>query len=161
VETVSHDRRSRSTLRAPGAVLVGAALAFFFDPASGRRRRAQVAQRAPAFLRRRIRELARLGRRAASFAYGKKQKVIHLREEPKDLNDPALQAKVETILFRDADVPKGQVNVNVQHGVVQLRGEVPRPEMVEALVARARSIPGVRDVESLLHLPGTPAPPHR
>jgi osmotically-inducible protein OsmY len=67
---------------------------------------------------------------------------------------------VETILFRDADVPKGQINVNVQDGVVQLRGEVPRPEMIEDLVGKARSVQGVRDVENLLHLPGTPAQMH-
>jgi len=92
---------------------------------------------------------------------GLAQRVLHLREEPKaDLNDPTIEAKVETELFRDAEVPKGQVNVNVQEGIVQLRGEVESQELIEALVAKARSIQGVRDVENLLHLPGTDAPMH-
>jgi len=86
---------------------------------------------------------------------------MHLREEPKpDLNDPTIEAKVETELFREPHVPKGQINVNVQDGVVQLRGEVDRPELIEELVAKARAVQGVRDVENLLHLPGTEAPMH-
>lgn len=145
---------------APVAALGGALAGFFFDPVSGRTRRAQLVQRVPAFFRHRGREAARLGRRAGAGAYGIKQKAMHLRERPKPgaLNDPALARKVETELFRDADVPKGQINVQVADGVVELRGEVPSPEMIEDLVERARGIPEVRDVESLLHLPGAPTP---
>ncbi len=75
-----------------------------------------------------------------------------------DMDDTTLARKVETELFRDADAPKGGVNVNVVDGVVQLRGQVKRPEDVRALEARARAIPEVRDVENLLHLPKTPSP---
>lgn len=150
-------RKLIAPLSAAGAAL----LLFFFDPASGRRRRAQVGQRVPAFFRRRGRQAGRLARLAGAQAHGLKQRVTHLREEPKEgLNDPTIKSKVETEIFRDADVPKGGINVNVQDGVVQLRGEVPRPELVEELVAKARSIHGVRDVENLLHLPGTEAPTH-
>ena len=139
----------------------GALVLFFFDPVSGRRRRAQLAQGVPAFLRRRTREAGQVARATAAEAYGLKQKATHLREEPKeDLNDQTIESKVQTELFRDPDVPKGQINVNVQDGVVQLRGEVPRPELIDDLVEKARQVQGVRDVESLLHLPGTPAPTH-
>jgi osmotically-inducible protein OsmY len=135
---------------------------FFFDPASGRRRRALVRDRTAGIVRRRAREAARAGRAVGAEAYGVTQKVKHLREEPKgELDDNTLRAKVETELFRDADVPKGQINVNVQEGVIQLRGEVPDPEMIRDLVEKARSIQGVRDVENLLHLPGTPAAMHQ
>jgi osmotically-inducible protein OsmY len=143
------------------AAAIGAALAYFFDPTSGRRRRATTAQRVPGFFRHRGREAARMGRAASAEAYGLKQKATHLRERPKgDLDDATIAHKVETELFRPADVPKGQINVNVQDGVVQLRGEVPSPDLIEDLVDKARSIQGVRDVENLLHLPGTPAPTH-
>ena len=157
---MTDERRSKRRRFSPIAVAVGAIVAFFFDPTSGRRRRAELAQRIPAFFRRRTRDVAGVGRAVSAEAYGLKQKVIHREEEPKDLNDPALARKVETIIFRDADVPKGQINVNVQDGVVQLRGEVPRPEMIDDLVDKARSVQGVRGVENLLHLPGTPAPTH-
>lgn len=144
----------------PFVALGGVLGGFFLDPTSGRRRRAMLAQRVPAFFRHRGRELGRLGRRVGSDVYGVTQKATHLRQEPKPglLNDPALARKVETEIFRGPDVPKGQINVQARDGVVELRGEVPRPELIEELVERTRRIPEVRDVENLLHLPGTPAP---
>jgi osmotically-inducible protein OsmY len=79
---------------------------------------------------------------------------------PKDYDDWTLKAKVETELFRDEHDVKGAVNVNAQHGVVQLRGELPSRDLIDALVDRTRKIHGVKDVENLLHTPGTPAPMH-
>lgn len=138
-----------------------AALTYFFDPQQGRTRRAQLQQRLPALFRGGGREAARLGRTASAEAYGLKQKVTRRGEEPKDFNDETLAAKVETEIFRDADVPKGQINVNAQDGVVQLRGEVPSEDMISTLVDKARSVQGVADVENLLHTPGQPAPMHQ
>ena len=84
---------------------------------------------------------------------------MHLREGTKDQPDDATLAhKVETELFRDADVPKGDINVNAENGVVYLRGEVADESLVEALGKSARKIHGVREVENLLHTPGTSAP---
>ena len=74
------------------------------------------------------------------------------------LNDPALARKVESEVFRDADIPKGNINVNVENGVVYLRGEVPDQAMMDDLVARARQVDGVQGVENLLHLPSEAAP---
>jgi osmotically-inducible protein OsmY len=45
--------------------------------------------------------------------------------------------------------------------VVVLRGEVADSAMSERLEHGARAIPGVWEVENLLHLPGEPAPTHR
>lgn len=75
-----------------------------------------------------------------------------------ELNDPALAAKVESELFRPADAPKDTVDVNVEDGVVYLRGEVPSREQLEDLIARAQAVDGVVRAEGLLHLPGEPAP---
>jgi osmotically-inducible protein OsmY len=143
------------------AAAFGAALMFFFDPASGRRRRALVRDRTAGTARRRARAVARSGRAVGSEVYGVAKKATHLREEPKDLDDNTLRAKVETELFRDQDVPKGQINVNAQNGVIQLRGEVEDPEMIRELVEKARKVQGVQDVENLLHLPKRPAPMHQ
>ena len=140
---------------------VSALLAYFLDPNSGARRRNVTRDRVLAFFRRRSRGAARTGRGVAAEAYGVSQKLQHLREEPKDFDDATLARKVESEIFRDADAPKGRVDVNVQEGVVQLRGEVDAMEMIDDLVARARKVQGVRDVESLLHLPGTPPPMHQ
>jgi osmotically-inducible protein OsmY len=87
------------------------------------------------------------------------QKAKHLEEEPKPQpDDVTLARKVETEIFRDADVPKGQINVNAENGKIVLRGEVGKPEMIRDLEKRAKSVQGVSEVENLLHLPGTEAP---
>ena len=138
--------------------LVGAALAYLFDPENGRRRRALLRDRSFAVARQGGRKAARAGRTAASEAYGVSQKVQHLKEEPKEYDDATLAQKVQSEIFRDPDVPKGQINVNAEDGIVVLRGEVERPELMDELVERTRNVQGVREVQNLLHLPGTPAP---
>ena len=48
--------------------------------------------------------------------------------------------------------------MNVEYGVVYLRGEVPDREQMDALVDRTRKVDGVRGVENLTHLPNEAAP---
>jgi osmotically-inducible protein OsmY len=79
---------------------------------------------------------------------------------PRSYDDGTLKAKVESELFRDEHEVKGAININAQEGVVQLRGELPSRDLIEALVERTRRIHGVKDVENLLHTPGTEAPMH-
>ncbi len=79
---------------------------------------------------------------------------------PKRYDDGTLKAKVESELFRDEHEVKGAINVNAQEGIVQLRGELPSRDLIEALVDRTKRIHGVKDVENLLHTPGTEAPMH-
>ena len=134
---------------------VGALLAYFYDPQNGKRRRNMTRDRVAAFGRR----SAAQTQAVSQTAYAAKQKVTHLQEEPKPQpDDVTLTRKVETEIFRDPEVPKGQINVNAVDGVVELRGEVKRPEMVKDLEKQARKVQGVRDVNNLLHTPGTPAP---
>jgi osmotically-inducible protein OsmY len=127
---------------------LGAALSYFFDPENGKRRRKVTADRLAALMRR---HGGRLMKGTGSQAHALKQKATHLREEPKPQpDDVTLARKVETEIFRDADVPKGKINVNAENGKVVLRGEVESPEMIEDLVSKARKVQGVQDVESLL-----------
>jgi osmotically-inducible protein OsmY len=156
------ESRPRRTLRKLllGGVL-GTLVALLFDPQQGRRRRAELVDRTKALFRRTARRAERAGRGVGARVYGMSQQVQHLEEESKDFDDATLAHKVETEIFRDADVPKGQINVNVQEGVVQLRGEVPNADILDDLVEKTRRVQGVREVENLLHLPGTPAPMHQ
>ena len=80
--------------------------------------------------------------------------------QPKDYDDATLKDKVESELFRDEHEVKGAININAQQGVVQLRGEVPSQDLIDVLVQKTEKIQGVREVESLLHTPGTEAPMH-
>ena len=143
-----------------GAAAGGAAL-FFLDSVSGRRRRRHSTDRAAGSARRTWRKTARAGRRARAATVGTAKRVRHRSERPRDLDDVTLTRKVESELFRDPSVPKGQISINAQRGVVQLRGEVPTIDMVTELIERTRRIQGVRDVESLLHLHGVEAPMHQ
>ena len=77
---------------------------------------------------------------------------------PGSYDDVTLARKVETEIFRDAGAPKGDVLVNAEHGVVFLRGQVESPEQIQELEKAAKAVDGVKEVETLLHTPGTPAP---
>jgi osmotically-inducible protein OsmY len=104
------------------------------------------------------RRVERLGRGTGSFVVGKGKAVVNRSRPKADMDDTTLKNKVETILFRPQDAPKGSVNIDVVDRVVELRGEVKRPEIKKDLERKARKIPEVRDVRNLLHLPKTPAP---
>ena len=133
---------------------VGAALAYFFDPDNGNRRRKLAADKAGKYFH----STSRLAQDLSAQAEGVKQKATHLREQDKPQpNDVTLALKVETVIFRGADVPKGQINVNAEEGVIFLRGEADTPELIDELEAKTRKVKGVRDVENLLHLPEAPA----
>jgi hypothetical protein len=75
---------------------------------------------------------------------------------PKPLSDMAIAREVESTIYRDVEVHRGQVDVKVAAGVVRLRGEVPTPDLINELEARAARVPQVRRVANLLR---TPAPP--
>jgi osmotically-inducible protein OsmY len=142
-----------------GIGAAAAALTYFFDPQNGARRRNVARDRVLGFFRQSGRKASRAGRSVASEAYGLKQKAVHIREESKPQpDDVTLARKVETEIFRDADVPKGKINVNAENGKVVLRGEVEDPGMIEDLEKAARKVMGVREVENLLHPAGSPTP---
>jgi len=92
--------------------------------------------------------LAKLDRRKA---VGKVKGAASSVTGSKDYDDATLAHKVETELFRPADAPKGQVSVNVNDGVVELRGELSDQRQIDELGENARRIGGVKDVRNLLH----------
>src|SRR5919199_1171909 len=97
----------------------GAALAYFLDPEQGAGRRNMARDRLMSMLRRGGGQVAEAGRGAAAQTVGFAQQAVHMQaaDQPA-LDDVTLARKVESELFRDADVPKGQVNVSVENGVV-------------------------------------------
>jgi osmotically-inducible protein OsmY len=134
---------------------IGAALAYFFDPDSGRRRRSIARDKAGKYFR----QAGRQAQGASAQAEGLKQKATHRTEEPKPQpDDVTLARKVESEIFRDEHVPKGQINVNVEDGVVYLRGELEERDLIKDLEAQARKVQGVLGVENLLHVRGEEAP---
>ncbi|MFP5362295.1 MAG: BON domain-containing protein [Thermoleophilia bacterium] len=80
-----------------------------------------------------------------------------LRRERREYDDVTLARKVESELFRPPDAPKDSVSVNVHNGIVELRGQVKRPEEIKQLETATARIEGVEEVHNLLHTPGSPA----
>ena len=138
---------------------LGALIAYFFDPQSGNRRRALARDRVPALFRRSSERVEKAAVAVSAEAKATKAKVTHRKEAEKPQpDDVTLARKVETEIFRDAEVPKGQINVNAENGKVVLRGEVEKPSMIKDLEKRTKKVQGVREVENLLHTPDTATP---
>jgi len=142
-------------------VAIGAALAHFLDPQSGRRRRHTMRDQAVSKVHSGVDQATT----TATYAAGKAKGVVasaapsmpgsHRIEE---VDDVTLARKVETEIFRQPDAPKGDVSVDVQAGVVHLRGMVADEGWIARLADEAEKVDGVKGVKNLLHRPGTPAP---
>ena len=132
---------------------------YFLDRERGRRRRHMLRDRLMARVRRTGRSVRHLWRGAAAGTYGVSHRIVHLVPRTTDVaDDETLRQRVESQLFRDRHVPKGDMNINCEHGTVILRGEVESVSEIAELEERVRRIPGVRGVQNLLHPRGTPAP---
>ena len=131
----------------------GAATAWFLDPDNGNRRRSVAADKAGKYARQGGQQAAGAADYAAGVAKGAASAGNG--DAAERLNDPALARKVESEIFRDQDAPKGDVAVNVENGVVHLRGQLDDQETIEQLVQAARAVDGVQDVQSHLHTPQT------
>jgi osmotically-inducible protein OsmY len=133
------------------------ALEFFvLDRQHARRRRHMVRDQVLATMRRRSRDAVRRAKYVEGKAEGIVFRTAHAvpsirrREAPDDVT---LSQKVESCAFRKAHVPKQDVSVNAERGVIYLRGQLEREEQIDALVRSARRVDGVKGVKSLLHTP--------
>jgi osmotically-inducible protein OsmY len=135
----------------------GAAAAHFLDPQSGRKRRHEMREQATSKLHRGAGQAATTASHAADRAKGAVAQATPSGTRIEDADDVTLARKVETEIFRAADAPKGDVSVDVQAGVVYLRGTADEP-WIARLAEDAQKVDGIKGVNNLLHRPGTPAP---
>jgi osmotically-inducible protein OsmY len=142
-------------MKAVGAAgAAGLAAGYFLDPDSGKRRRHVARDRALALIRRGADRIRRETEYRAGQVEGKVEGAKSESEPEKPAaNDQALAERVKSEIFRPADAPKDSVNVNVENGVVYLRGEVKQPDAIEKLVKEAGAVDGVRGVANLLQTP--------
>ncbi len=136
----------------------GSLLAFFFDPDRGARRRNITRDKAASMFRRFLRRSKANAEYLGGKAYGIVQETVPHAPDNPNPDDKTLKDRIESELFRSADFPKGDVNINVAEGVVEIRGTLPSATLIDETIAKVRAIPGVGDVHNFLHLPGTPAP---
>jgi osmotically-inducible protein OsmY len=132
---------------------------YFLDVERGRRRRNMLRDRFRARLRRLMRAISGLWRGAAAETYGVSHRIVHLVPKATEISDDeTLRQRVESQLFRDRHIPKGDMNITCEHGMVILRGELESAADIHAIEERVGRIAGVRGVQNLLHPRGTPAP---
>ncbi len=67
-------------------------------------------------------------------------------------DDALLTAKVKTALLGSRDTKAHQINVDTQHGVVQLSGFVDSPEARASATTVAKSVKGVQSVDNQLSI---------
>jgi osmotically-inducible protein OsmY len=136
---------------------LGAVTEYFIDPNRGRARRVHAKEMVGGVFRRSRRHLIRGLRHVEGVAYGVYQRAHHLRmDEPAD--DIALVDRVKSEIFTNLNIPKADLTMEAQEGVVTLRGQVEDGDHIRLIEAAVRGVPGVKGVRSLLHLPGSPAP---
>ncbi len=134
----------------------GAAAAYFLDPAQGRARRARTQDQVQSWATARRRDLDRTARFEAGVRAGEEAEARgagHYHPH----GDTDLQEHLRMVLST-VPAPTGDVTVEVVDGVVRVRGQVEDRDQVDQVLGAIRDVPGVVSVESLLHLPGTPAP---
>jgi len=151
-------RRRRSMWPAISGAVAGALTVYFFDPEHGRARRALFIDWSGARLRRGQRTLNGLLSRTSDSTASLSHRMVQLRTRSRPVDDLTLRDRVESEVFRTPDLPKGQINFDVESGVVTVRGQVDSALEIARVEKAVLKVPGVRGIENLLHVNGTPAP---
>lgn len=137
-----------SYMRTTMAALAGAAVAYLFDPISGRGRRARLMDQASARARRSVDE----AERRARYEVGRMKGAIHEagadRDFPRD--DAELLQKVRSEAVGPSGASTSDIEIDIEDGEVVLRG-VSRDLRAESdLVHRIEEVTGVRRVRNEL-----------
>jgi osmotically-inducible protein OsmY len=151
-------RRGPSSWSVITGAVVGGLTVYFFDPERGRARRALFIDWSGARLRRGRRALDLAWKRTGDSAAALPQRMVRLQTGSRPVDDLTLRDRVESEVLRNPDVPKGQINFDVEFAVVTVRGQVDNALQIARIEKAVLKVPGVRGVENLLHVNGTPAP---
>jgi hypothetical protein len=131
----------------------GAGLMFLLDPQQGRRRRATMRDQASR-LYHDVEDLVKdaacdISHRARGFVA-----EIRAYASPQNIDDDVLIERIRSRLGRVVSHPRA-IEVRARQGKVSLAGHIPQEE-VSQLLACARSVPGVHQVENRLEVHDTP-----
>jgi osmotically-inducible protein OsmY len=138
--------------------VVGAAIAYLFDPVSGRGRRTRLRDQATSEMRRTRERAEAKKRHLSNIARGTVSELSSPGPDNREPDDATLAQRIQSEVFGSADVPKDRIALTVVDGVAELRGELDAQEDVDALFIRVSAVPGVRSVRNLMRVHGADAP---
>lgn len=140
----------RYALLGAGA-LMGAAVAYLFDPDRGRSRRARLSDQAAA----RGRDLSETVRQRAEYQKGVVKGVVHetadaLRGD-KEFDDETLMQKVrsEALGYWDGDEP---IEIDIRDGMVKVSGSVRDTASRDRLLSLIRGVEGVGLIDDRIRI---------
>jgi hypothetical protein len=144
------------------AGLAGAVAAYLLDPASGRARRNRLRARLASLTTSRTigtdgpaplpENVAPTSPQPASMS---EERPAGLEEAPGTADDAVIERTVRRKLQERPDLQAGGLVIDVVRGVAYLRGDLSDRHGIDEIVDLTSAVPGVRRVQSLLHLPET------
>jgi hypothetical protein len=155
---VRSSRRGPSPISVISGAVAGAIAVYFLDPKRGRARRDQFVSWSGARLRRARRALDQLRERTASNVAPFPRRTVSLQSGPRPVEDRALRERIESEVFGNPELPKDQINMEVESAVVTIRGEVDNAFLIATIEKVVLAVPGVSGVENLLQVNETPGP---
>ncbi len=139
-------------VRFVGIGAAAAAAMYLLDPDRGRSRRAKLSDQTAALAR----KAEEKGRAQAEYQKGVVQGLAHDLTESfrpeREFDDETLDQKVKSEAIGRWDGPKNDVEIDVENGVVTLKGNVDT-ENVDDLIRLVKGVPGVASVNDQLSIP--------
>jgi osmotically-inducible protein OsmY len=138
--------------------LIGAAIAYFYDPVSGAGRRARLRDQTISELRKTRERAESKSRHLSNVAQGAISELRSPGPDDRDPDDTTIAERIRSEVFGAPDVPKDRIALTVVDGVVELRGELDSDEEIRQIAERVSFVPGVREVRNLMRTHGSKPP---
>jgi hyperosmotically inducible periplasmic protein len=129
---------------------IGAAIAYLFDPVSGRGRRARLRDQAAATARRTRDRTGKLARHGGNVLEGKVHEATAPLSTSGSTDDATVADRIRSEVLGRRDLEAGNLIVDVSDGVAHLRGTIDDPRRAERVVDLTKQVHGVREVENLV-----------
>jgi osmotically-inducible protein OsmY len=138
--------------------LIGAAIAYLYDPVSGAGRRARLRDETVSELRKTRERAEAKKRHLSNLTQGALSELHSPGPDNVDADDATVAQRIHSEVFGAADVPKDRIALTVVDGVAELRGELDSDEEIRMIVERVAFVSGVREVRNLMRAHGSAAP---
>jgi osmotically-inducible protein OsmY len=138
--------------------MIGAAIAYFYDPVSGAGRRARLRDQTLSEIRKTRERAEAKQRHLSNVAQGAMSEFRSPGPDNVDADDATIEQRIRSEVFGAADVPKDRISLSVVDGVAELRGELDSDEEVRRVAERVSMVPGVREVRNMMRVHGSAAP---